>query len=657
MKVFGIDIIRGSVRSRTRRPRYALISMEDGEITGETEVSLFRLIRLLNSEEPDILGVDSLQEIAADQHEIFSFIQSLPPSTRLVQVTGGERQESLPKIAARFNIRLNRFDPFAEARATARLASLGVGAEVIAFENSCDVIVSRHRSLGKGGWSQNRFVRKVHGAVQRRGREIESELNEAGLKFDKKEYAAFGGASRIHFRVRASRDMIPVRGYRGSDIQVRVEGRKLERIRYRPLPGKPRYLIVGIDPGTTIGIGAVDLDGNLVHMKSSRQMSMSGVIEELHRIGKPLVIASDVRQMPYSVEKIRRAFSAVPYTPRHDRSQEEKNAATADFSPANDHERDALFAALDAYRFYKNKFQNVAKRVRAGVDLDEVRAGVVRGLPLDKVLGRMERRAVPEQPAGEEEAEVPVPTPQDERVMQLEGTVKTLRGYIDDLQGEVANKEAEIARLGEVIGRERSDRSRELRRESEVAKLEGRIKSMQKRLRREERRNKKLVRRIDRLMRFNRLQMNAEHIPVKVLESFTRDGIRALDDDLAISEGDLLFVQKVAGWGKSSVDTLCDTRIRALIVQMPVAEIDRGLINAFRECRIPLLPAAGLQLTVRGRAGLIGREALDKAIARWDEEQARYERGKKTEMIEEIVKEYRTERERKVREVGRHGRA
>jgi predicted RNase H-like nuclease (RuvC/YqgF family) len=371
------------------------------------------------------------------------------------------------------------------------------------------------------------------------------------------------------------------------------------------------------------------------------------------------VIASDVRQMPYSVEKIRRAFSAVPYTPRQDRSQEEKIAVTSGFGPANDHERDALFAALDAYRFYKNKFQNVAKRVRTGVDLDEVRAGIVRGLPLDKVLGRMERRAAPGQPAGEEEeeAETPVPTPRDERVMQLEGTVKTLRGYIDELQSDVAEKEAEVVRLGDVIGRERSDRSRELRRETEITKLESRIRSVQKQLRREERRNKKLIRRIDRLMRFNRLQMNAEQIPLKVLESFTRDGIRKLDDDLAISEDDVLFVQKVAGWGKSSVEALCSAHIRALIVQTPVAELDRGLINAFRECQTPLLTAGGLPLTVRGRAGLVGREALDAAIVRWNEEQAEYELGKKTEMIEEIVKEYRTERERKVREVGRHGRA
>ena len=150
LKVFGIDIVRGSVRSRSRRPMYALVRMEGQEITGESTVSMFRLFRLLSGERPDILAVDSLQEIATDQHELFFFLQGLPPQTRLVQVTGGEKKETLGKVAARFNISFDRFDPFAEARTTARVASLGAGAEVIAFENESEVVVSRHRSRAVG---------------------------------------------------------------------------------------------------------------------------------------------------------------------------------------------------------------------------------------------------------------------------------------------------------------------------------------------------------------------------------------------------------------------------------------------------------------------------------------------------------------------------
>ncbi len=646
MKVFGIDIIKGSVRSRTRRPVYALVEVEDGEIVAESQVSKFRLQRLLGAGEPDILAVDSLQEIAADQKELFAFIQALPPTTHLVQVTGGERTESLGKVAARYNISFNKFDPFAEARTIARVASLGGGAEVIAFENSSDIVVSRHRSIGKGGWSQNRYVRKIHGAVQQHAREIEAQLKNAGLKYEKKESCAFGGLSRAHFHVYASRDMVPVAAFRGSDVQVRIAGRKLDRIRFKPLRGRPRYLIVGIDPGTTIGIAAVDLEGNLVHLISSRQMTMSDVIEELFRIGKPLIIASDVHQMPYSVEKIRRAFNAVPYTPRQDRSVEEKWDITSGYAYQNDHERDSLSAALDAYRSYKNKFRNIAKRAPAGFDLDELRAGVVRGRSIEQVVAEMTPAAPPEEPAKEEREE---PTPRDERLMQLEGMVKRLRAFVDELQGEIKERDVEITRLGALVESERSEKSLKARRDTEITKLEAALKNLKRRLRREEKARKKMGRQIDRLKRFAELQMNSDHVPLKVLEALTRDAVRALEDDLGIGEGDLLYASRTDGWGRSVVEHLCGARILALIVgDTP----DDRLLAAFRECGVPLLSREGMEVAVRGRTGTVRKAALDAVLTAWEEAQAEYARRKKTEMVESIFKEYRSERKR---EVKRHG--
>lgn len=81
----------------------------------------------------------------------------------------------------------------------------------------------------------------------------------------------------------------------------------------------------GIDPGnTTIGIASFDLNGELVKVQSPRQMTMADVIELIWSLGKPIVVASDVVPMPFTVEKIRRAFQAVPYTPRQDISVETK---------------------------------------------------------------------------------------------------------------------------------------------------------------------------------------------------------------------------------------------------------------------------------------------------------------------------------------------
>ena len=650
LRVFGIDIIKGSVRSRSRRPMYALVRMEGQNISSESEVSMFRLFRMLNEEQPDILAVDSLQEIAADQHELFFFLQALPPQTRLVQVTGGDRKETLGKVAARYNISFNRFDPFAEARTAAHVASLGAGAEVIAFENESEVVVSRHRSLGKGGWSQNRYVRKIHGAVQLKGREIEMALVAAGLRYEKKETRAFGGCSRVAFRVFATRDQVPISTYRGADVQVRISGKRLERIRFRPLSGKPRYLIVGIDPGTTTAVAAVDLDGNLLHLASSRQMNMGDVVESLYRVGKPLIIASDVQEMPYSVEKIRRAFSAVAYTPKQDVSVETKIELTSDFSYGNDHERDALSAALDAYRQYRHRFQNLLKRIPPGHDLDEVRARVIRGQSLDQVIGDM--NAITAVPAIDAPV-VPVEVKHDEKVRVLDGMVKRLRIYVGELQEEVKEKDYEIQRLQARVRKIHTSQDAKIAIDSEVIKKDVIIQSLKKRLRKEERHNRNLSKRITRIKQYAELSMDGEVLPVKVMEALTKDGLRRLIEDVGIEEGDIIFVTRLDGWGKSVVKDLAGIRIKAVVTGAAVlAESDPRIPQIFRELGVPLISDKDAGVQVRGKQGLCGKETLETALLHWQEMQDQHEREKKSEMIEHIFKEYKSERGKEVRKSG-----
>ena len=649
LSVFGIDIIKGSVRSRSRRPMYALVRLVGHDIVSETTVSMFRLFRLLSEENPDILAVDSLQEIATDQHELFFFLHGLPPQTKLVQVTGGEKKETLGKVAARFNISFDRFDPFAEARTTARVAALGAGAEVIAFENESEVVVSRHRSPGRGGWSQNRYVRKIHGAVKVKGREIEMQLAAAGLRYEKKESKAFGGSSRVVFRVFAVRGQVPVSTYRGADVQVKVSGKRLERIRFRPLSGKPRYLIVGIDPGTTTAIAALDLDGNILHLESSRQMNMSSVIEALYRVGKPLVIASDVQEMPYSVEKIRRAFSAVAYTPRQDTSVDSKLALTAGHPYENVHERDALAAALDANLQYQHKFRNLIKRVPPGHDLDEVRARVIRGQALDQVLVDL-HAVVPVTPA-EEAPAAPVQARHDERVRVLDGIVKRLRTYVAELQEEIKAKEYEIHRLQARLRNMNDRRDEQIAKDGEVAKRDAIIQSLKKRLRKEERHGRTLAKRVERIRTFAELSVDGAALPVKVLEALTKEGLRRFMDDTGISEGDVIYVQRTGGWGRSVVRDLADLRIRALITPS-VGESDPQILVTFQEAGIPLLAGTNTGVQVRGRQGLAPKDRFEAALRLWQEEQVQFLRERESSRIEHMFKEYKSERGKEVRKGG-----
>ena len=653
MKVFGIDIIRGSVRSRTKKPFFALVKRERGEILSAGEVSMFRLLRDIEKENPDILAVDSIREIAKDQQELIFFMQSLPAGTKLVQVTGGERQEPLSRIAAHYNIKISdRFDPFAEAGAIAHVAELGAGFEVIAFENTCDIIVSRSRSIGKGGWSQNRYIRKIHGSVLLKAREIEENLREKGFKYEKYELKGFGGFKRAGFHVHASKHDISVQSEKHSDFQVRVIPRKLDRIRYSPQTSRKRPVIVGIDPGTTFAFAALSLDGELLALKSSRQMSLSDWTEQISSAGKPVLIASDVSRMPSSVEKIKRVFKAASYTPKEDRTQEEKAALciSSGISFGNDHERDSLSAALEAYKSYKNKFKSIERRVPPGYDLDFVRTGIIKGLSIEKILSDISPESLLKETDQTKEDAVSEAdfTESDIRTSHLEGMVKDLRNRISALQDEVFEKNKEIEGLKKILFSERTQKSEERKKSREISDRDQQINTLKKRLKKEEKNTRRLLKQIARLKRFADLQMGADIIPVKILPSFTKEGVKALKDYLGINEGDIIYSAKTEGWGKSTVSFICESLVRGVIAE----NFDKNLKEAFMEEKIPLIKASKAPVLVRGRTGSVRREDFERAVSDWNAEYESFEKEKKAGMIESIVKEYKSEREVEARKRG-----
>lgn len=649
MKVFGIDIITGSVRSRTVNPKYALVTITDGEITSEESVSPYRLIRLVHRYKPDILAVDSIQEVARHTQDLYRFIEQLPPQTRFVSVTGGEKQTGLIQVAARYNITFNRFDPFAEARAIALVASQGTGVEVIAFEKETEIVVSRNRSPGKGGWSQNRYARKIHGNVLTYARDIEQELQNAGLNFWKKEYKAFGGVSRVIFHVRELRENVPVPQSRGGDVQVRISGKRLDRIQFRPLSTRPRYLIVGIDPGTTVGIAALDLNGDLVTVHSSRQMGMGDVIEFLYSLGKPVVIASDVSPMPFSVEKIRRAFQAVPHTPRQDISVVTKYELAGRYEYANDHERDALTAAIEASRYWNHKFAGIIKRIPAGIDMDEVRAGIIRGHSLEQIIETIKG---PKRKVEEKKPEVTIDT-SDERVRVLDGLVKDLRIIISDLREEIGKTRQENQKLKREVRALRSANAEKVRAEPEIGKRDLIIENLKKRLRNEEKNNKKLQKRVKRLKEAVEGGADPDALTVKILADLSRESIRQLNERVGLKKGDVLFVRSPGSWGKNTIHDLAGIGIETIIIgDRTTGTVTEELRQLFFTEELAGVPGSEVPVQIKGDFGTCDPDLLDEAVSAWKDELDEFRRGKSEEMIDGLFKEYLAEREREVRKGG-----
>lgn len=605
------------------------------------------------AELPEILAVDSIREIARDSAEQYTFLAEMPAATRLVQVTGdGARMETLPRVAARYNLSFDAQNPMEEAKTSALLASFGAGYEVLAYEEVTDVTVTRAQSPGRGGWSQNRYVRRMHGAVRARARDIEMKLVAANLEYVISVRRAFGGESRALFTVYAPHEDIPVSSSRGGDTQVRVAGRRRAKIEFRAFAKKPRHVIVGVDPGTTIGVAALDLVGNLVYLASTRLFGAGDLIAEISRIGKPLIIASDRAEMPFGVEKIRRAFSAVAWNPKKDILIKEKYTLLAGHDFKNDHERDALSAAMYAYRSYKNKFGSILRRAPAGVDADELRALIVRGLSLEQALERLSGGALPE--AGRQKREVEqeeiVFDERDERIVRQEETIHRLRALAKMLSEEAREKDRTISALHRRLSAERETAHAKMLAVSEISERDREILAVKKQLRKKERRSKSLRLRLERMKRYVSLQAGEGCSTLKVVPLLARDALRCLDEEMGMGEEDLLYVLQVDGWGKSVVQELSDARMRAVILprQVYARAREQHLIEEFREADLPVLSGADLSPRVKGKIGVVDTAALETGLAAWDATQVVYLKEKADATLDSLVKEYQVERVREV---------
>ena len=62
-------------------------------------------------------------------------------------------------------------------------------------------------------------------------------------------------------------------------------------------------LVVGIDPGTTIGYAVLDLDGNLIKIDSSKHITLSSLISGITAIGKVILVGTDKKAVPGFVKK------------------------------------------------------------------------------------------------------------------------------------------------------------------------------------------------------------------------------------------------------------------------------------------------------------------------------------------------------------------
>jgi hypothetical protein len=203
-------------------------------------------------------------------------------------------------------------------------------------------------------------------------------------------------------------------------------------------------LIVGIDPGTTIGYAIFDLDMNPVLVGSKREMSKEELADIIRKMGKPSLLACDVNPAPDLLLKLASYFNTRIFIPEKDMGDREKSELVKGMEFSNEHEMDAAAAAVKAFRFYENKLRQIDRILREkglSKKAGEIKHLVLNNTSLSNALLRIDI---------EREIETPKMRSREETKIDLESKNRQIKELLDssiELRKAVERLEEENATL------------------------------------------------------------------------------------------------------------------------------------------------------------------------------------------------------------------
>ncbi|WGI16888.1 DUF460 domain-containing protein [Methanonatronarchaeum sp. AMET-Sl] len=319
-----------------------------------------------------------------------------------------------------------------------------------------------------------------------------------------------------------------------------------------------KYLFVGVDPGTTTGIGVLDLDGELVEVCSARDLSFNDVVEFVVDLGNVVVVATDVSPAPDFVEQLSTVLDAVLWVPDSSLKQEVKRDLVREYSCSDKHQVDALAAAIKAYKTMKSKLQRVESNIPSDINERKAKRLVLKGNSLREAIDELREPKQEDKREKEQEFDPEV----NQRIRGLEKKVRELQETCRKLRREKENKEKEITELKSELARIKSKRFLHAITSREVEDKKEKINSLERELKEEKQRVQWLKNKLQDAEEIDEVR-NKENITVmKKLPSFTMKKIKELEQGIGINKGDIIYIKDPSGGGSTNAERL--SKVKAI---------------------------------------------------------------------------------------------
>ncbi|HFC49579.1 MAG TPA: DUF460 domain-containing protein, partial [Thermofilum sp.] len=625
------------------------------------EITRQDIVKIVKQWQVKTLALDNLGEIAPTIEALKEFLAEFEDPPKIVEVTMVNGQRIPVTIIARtFNMAGGHPSPQATAEIAAKLAAMKVGSLVNIFENETKIMVRKAKTPVQGGMSRERYRRNVELAVLRKTKELRQKLKRRGLDFDLFVERGEAGLKGSVFLVYAPPDQLKgiVKNRRGLGYVVKVEPVIKEKIDYIPLGSKPkagpppnRPIILGVDPGLWTGVALVDLSGNPILVMSKRWLGRARIIREASKYGRVVLVATDVNPPPSFVKKLAASLASPLYIPPRSLSIEEKRELTqnlVEIKLKDAHQRDALAAALKAYKTYCNKFEQAASEIRKlglHIPIDEAKVLIMRGHSIAEAIQELSRRYILGERTLTVKREISEPKallPQSikDYIESLERKIVELENYTSTLEAENQELKDKLAMLEQTVQKLNSLQSLAIKRDKAIATLEHQVQLLREQ-------NQHLR---EKLENTTYMLEEYENLIKEILAGKIVWGIilEKLEDYVNMEQSPpLILLKKTSNTTIEVVEQAAKLGLEAVIT----LKRDKRFKALLAEYGIPTLNSGDLNLKYSANYFFVSREELLKKIREETAIKGRSEEEVKKK-IQMLFEAYRKERKRMLSKLG-----
>ncbi|MCE5213735.1 MAG: DUF460 domain-containing protein [Methanobacterium sp.] len=440
---------------------------------------------------------------------------------------------------------------------------------------------------------------------------------------------------------------------------------------------KNRGLIVGFDPGLTAGIAILDLKGNILSVTSFKEITRAEIIKHIISYGKAVLISTDVYPPPKMVKKLATSLNAKLHYPFKDMSVGSKielveshlsekyssrsKVVPSDEVPQDAHQRDALAASIRTYKSYEKKMEIIETRSKeinlTSQQIEQVKMMVIDGTAISSAIRMiMEMNTQTEEDnkskSLNEPSDLNKDSDLDETFLKLKNRIKMqdnqilyLKNKNNTLEEEITHYQDEISKLQDKIDKLHYEYTHDILFKKEITAKISLIKKLQDKYNEEKTLRCNLE---DNLRSLQNIQMiNPTHnsIPVKIIETFTREGIRKACDYWKIKRDDVVLLKSSEGGGSQTAAHLIRMGVKAVLIQ---DKISHQAQEEFEKNMVPLLRADEMDLKMIDQFAIVNSLNLEEEIKKWREHTENKMIKESNQEILKVIDEYRARRKRSV---------